>query len=304
MLRTMIAEWMQRYVTWFGSTINIAWFVCFWLFVSFVFGLETWLPAFQRKPERSWRWPTNFGFGLVNWGLVAIAPVSTVSAAVWASRTGVGLFNQLAMPLWAGVCGSVAVYSLAGYLIHFAEHKTPWLWRIHRIHHLDTHLDVSTSQRHHPLELIANVLILVVMTIVFGLSASFLIIYETMNAAIDFFSHANVRLPESVDRIVRWVFVTPNMHSLHHSSHQPETDSNYGEVFTVWDRLFGTYQREPAWGYENLQIGLQEIRDDRAWNFWWQIRSPALCLNDQQLEPIDALPLPSSITALVEDGGI
>jgi len=148
------------------------------------------------------------------------------------------------------------------------------------------------------------VLILVVMTIVFGLSASFLIIYETMNAAIDFFSHANVRLPESVDRIVRWVFVTPNMHSLHHSSHQPETDSNYGEVFTVWDRLFGTYQREPAWGYENLQIGLQEIRDDRAWNFWWQIRSPALCLNDQQLEPIDALPLPSSITALVEDGGI
>ena len=280
MIRRMIAESVQRYATWFGSTSNIVWFVCFWLFVSFVFGLETWLPAFQRKPERSWRWPTNFGFGLINWGLVAIAPVSTISAAVWASRTGVGLFNQLAMPLWASVCGSVAVYSLAGYLIHFAEHKTPWLWRIHRIHHLDTHLDVSTSQRHHPLELIANVLILVVTTIVFGLSASFLIIYETMNAAIDFFSHANVRLPESVDRVVRWVFVTPNMHSLHHSSHQPETDSNYGEVFTVWDRLFGTYQREPAWGYENLQIGLQEIRDDRAWNFWWQMKSPALPIND------------------------
>jgi sterol desaturase/sphingolipid hydroxylase (fatty acid hydroxylase superfamily) len=148
-----------------------------------------------------------------------------------------------------------------------------------------THLDVSTSQRHHPLELIANVLILIAVTIVFGLTASLLIIYETMNAAIDFFSHANVRLPESLDRIVRWVLVTPNMHSLHHSSHQPETDSNYGVVFTVWDRLFGTYRAEPPWGYEKLQIGLKEIRDDRAWNLWWQIKSPALPFERPLLSP-------------------
>jgi sterol desaturase/sphingolipid hydroxylase (fatty acid hydroxylase superfamily) len=272
----MIAEWVQRYITWFEPTTNIAWFIGFWLFISFIFGLETWVPAFQRHPERSYRWPTNFGFGLINWGLTAMAPITTVSVAVWANRTDVGVFNQLAMPIWASVCGSLAVYSLAGYLIHLAEHKTPWLWRIHRVHHLDTLLDVSTSQRHHPLELIANVLILVAVTIVFGLTASFLIVYETSNAAIDFFSHANIRLPESLDRIVRLVFVTPNMHSLHHSSHQPETDSNYGEVFTVWDRLFGTYRSEPAWGYGTLQIGLKEIRDDRAWNFWWQMKSPAI----------------------------
>ena len=174
------------------------------------------------------------------------------------------------------MCASLAVYSLTGYLPHLVEHKTPWLWRIYRVHHLDTYLDVSASQRHHPLELIANVLIVVAVTIVFGLTASLLIIYETMNAIIDFFSHANVRLPKSLDRIVRWALVTPNMHSLHHSSHQPETDSNYGEVFTVWDRLFGTYRAEPAWGYEKFQIGLQEICDDRSWNFWWQMKSPAL----------------------------
>jgi sterol desaturase/sphingolipid hydroxylase (fatty acid hydroxylase superfamily) len=297
----MIAEWVQRYVTWFGTTTNIAWFVGFWLFISFIFGLETWVPAFQRQPERSCRWPTNFGLGLINWGLTAIAPFSTISAAVWANRTGVGVFNQVAMPMWASVCGTLAVYSLAGYLIHLVEHKTPWLWRIHRVHHLDTHLDVSTSQRHHPLELIANVLILVAVTIVFGLTASFLIIYEMMNAVIDFFSHANVRLPESLDRIVRWVLVTPNMHSLHHSSHQPETDSNYGVVFTVWDRLFGTYRAEPTWGYGKLQIGLKEIRDDRAWNFWWQMKSPALSFKDQHLEPIDAPPLRSSIAARIFD---
>jgi sterol desaturase/sphingolipid hydroxylase (fatty acid hydroxylase superfamily) len=286
MLRAMMAEWAQRYVTWFGSTTNIVWFVGFWLFISFIFALETWVPAFQRQPERSCRWPTNFGFGLINWGLMAIAPFSTISAAVWASRTGVGVFNQIAMPMWASMCGSLAVYSLAGYLIHRVEHKSPWLWRIHRVHHLDTNLDVSTSQRHHPLELITNALILVAVTIVFGLTASLLIVYEMINALMDFFSHANVRLPESLDRIVRWILVTPNMHSLHHSSYQPETDSNYGVVFTIWDRLFGTYQAEPAYGYGKLQIGLKEIRDDRAWNFWWQMKSPALPINDSLNEII------------------
>jgi sterol desaturase/sphingolipid hydroxylase (fatty acid hydroxylase superfamily) len=274
----MIAEWAQKYVTWFGSASNLVGFVGFWLFISFIFGLENWVPAFLRQPERSNRWPTNFGLGLINWGLTAVAPVSTISAAIWAGRMGVGVFNQVSMPLWVSMCGSLAVYSLTGYLVHVVEHKTPWLWRIHRVHHLDTHLDASTSLRHHPLELIANVLIVVAVTIVFGLSASFLIIYETVDAAIDFFSHANVRLPEPLDRIVRWVFVTPNMHSLHHSSYEPETDSNYGEVFTVWDRLFGTYRAEPVSGYGRLQIGLKEIRDDRAWNFWWQMRSPALHL--------------------------
>jgi sterol desaturase/sphingolipid hydroxylase (fatty acid hydroxylase superfamily) len=274
----MIAEWAQRCVTWFGAASNMAWYLCFWLFMCFIFGLETWAPAFQRQPERSNRWPTNFGLALINWGLAAIAPVSVISAAVWASRTGVGVFNQVGMPPWVSICCSLVVYSLTGYLIHVAEHKTSWLWRIHRVHHLDTHLDVSTSQRHHPLELVVNSLIGVAVTIVFGLTASLLIIYETTAAALDFLTHANIRLPDSLDRALRWVLLTPNMHSLHHSSHQPETDSNYGEVFTVWDRLFGTYRAEPASGYENLQIGLKEIRDDRAWNFWWQMKSPALSL--------------------------
>ena len=278
----MIAEWLQDYVTWFGSAANMAWFIGFWLFVSFLFSLETLVPAFQRQPERSYRWPTNFGFGLINAGLVAIAPVSTISAAEWASRTGLGLLNQVAMPLWASMGGTLAVYSLTSYLIHVMEHKTPWLWRIHRVHHLDTHLDVSTSQRHHPLELMVNVLILVAVTIAFGLSSWFVFIYEAADAAVNILTHANIRLPGRLDRIVRWVFVTPNMHSLHHSSHQPETDSNYGTVFTLWDRFFGTYRAEPVSGYGKLQLGLKEIRDDRAWKFWWQMKSPALSLKDQR----------------------
>src|SRR5262249_1304713 len=248
------------------TATNETWFIGFWLFVGFLFVLETLVPAFQRQAERSYRWPTNLGFGLINVGLVAFGPLSTISATVWTNRNGIGLLNQVPVPLWVSMGCTLIVYSLTNYLIHVMEHKMPWWWRIHRVHHLDTHLDLSTSQRHHPLELIINVLILVAVTIGFGLTSSLLIIYEAADATLNFFSHANIRLPERLDRIVRWVFVTPNMHSLHHSSHQPETDSNYGTVFTVWDRLFGTYRAEPVWGYGKLQIGLKEIRDDRAWN--------------------------------------
>jgi sterol desaturase/sphingolipid hydroxylase (fatty acid hydroxylase superfamily) len=126
-----------------------------------------------------------------------------------------------------------------------------------------------------------NVLILALVTISFGLPPWVLIMYEGADAAVNVFSHANVRLPEKLDRILRWVFVTPNMHSLHHSSHQLETDSNYGTVFTLWDRIFGTYRAEPIWGYAKLEIGLKEIRDNRAWKFWWQMKSPVLSLKDQ-----------------------
>ena len=290
----MIAEWLQDYKTWFEFPANMAWFIGFWLFVGFLFVLETLVPAFQQEPGRSYRWPTNFGFGLVNGGLLAIAPLSTISAAEWASQSGVGLLNQVAVPLWVSMGCTLAVYSLTSYLVHVLEHKTPWLWRIHRVHHLDTYLDVSTSQRHHPLELMANVLIFVAVTIAFGLTSWFLIIYEAMDTSINFFSHANIRLPERLDRIVRWVFVTPNMHSLHHSSHQPETDSNYGTAFTLWDRLFGTYRAEPVWGYGKLQIGLKEIRDDRAWKFWWQMKSPALPLQDQPPDGVRSSKSPSA----------
>ena len=152
--------------TWLGSSV----FGSSWVFFS---SWKYWSRLFNGEPERSYRWPTNFGFGLVNAGLLAIAPLSTISAAVWANQTGVGLLNQVAIPLWVSMGCTLVVYSLTNYLIHLMEHKTPWLWRIHRVHHLDTHLDVSTSQRHHPLELMVNVLILVAVTIVFGLTSSF-----------------------------------------------------------------------------------------------------------------------------------
>src|SRR6516164_11089568 len=127
----MIAEWAHQYVSWFGFAANVAWFVSFWLFVAFLFSLETLVPAFRQRPDRSYRWPTNFGLGVISAGLAAIIPVSTVSAAEWASRMGIGLLNEIEIPLWACICTTLVMYSLPVYLFHVMEHKNAWLWGLH-----------------------------------------------------------------------------------------------------------------------------------------------------------------------------
>jgi sterol desaturase/sphingolipid hydroxylase (fatty acid hydroxylase superfamily) len=268
----------ENSVTWFKSDSDVIWFAAFWGGLAILGALEVMVPAFQRAPERLHRWPTNFSLGVINSIVMPLAPVSAVWGADWAYTHGIGFLNQIAHPWWIAVAVTLAVRSLAGYLVHVLMHKVPLLWRLHRVHHLDTHLDISTSLRSHPAEYVVNLVIIVPAAIVFGMTPWVLIIYELTDTMVSVFSHANLRMPQGLDRWLRWVLVTPNMHSLHHSSYQPETDSNYGTVFTFWDRLFRTYRHAPARSYDELQIGLTEIRDQRAWDLWWQLKSPALSI--------------------------
>jgi sterol desaturase/sphingolipid hydroxylase (fatty acid hydroxylase superfamily) len=265
-------------VTWFKSDSDVIWFAAFWGGLAILGALEVMIPAFQRSPERLHRWPTNFSLGIINSIVMPLAPVSAVWGADWAYTGGVGVLNQIAHPWWIAVAVTLAVRSLAGYLVHVLMHKVPLLWRLHRVHHLDTHIDISTSLRSHPAEYLMTLVVIVPAAIVFGMTPWVLIIYELADTMVSVFSHANLRMPQGLDRWLRWVMVTPNMHSLHHSSYQPETDSNYGTVFTFWDRLFRTYRDAPARSYDELQIGLTEIRDQRAWDLLWQLKSPALSI--------------------------
>jgi len=256
---------------------NVLAFCGFWAVLALLAGLELLIPSSGRQPERDRRWPTNFAFGGINIGLLPLAPVSTVWAAQWAHDNGFGLLNIVEPGLWIAVIATGAVRSFGGYALHCAMHKLPLLWRIHRVHHFDTFVDVSTTLRSHPLEIGVMLSTMVPLSIVFGLSPGALAAYEIMEAIIVLFSHANVRLPETPDRLLRLFVVTPRMHHLHHSSHPPETDSNYGAMFSIWDRLFGTYVHAPAHG-PDLHVGLEEVRDRRAWDLWWQIKSPVLRL--------------------------
>ena len=253
-------------------------FAVFWVCLAAFAGLEFFIPQ-RTASEREGRWPTNFSLGAVNMAIVPLVPVSAVLAAQWAHSRGVGVLNTLDMTgawWWIVVpTATIVIRSLANYLAHFAFHKIPVLWRLHRVHHFDTTLDISTGVRTHPTELVVALLIAAPVSIAFGLHPATLIFYETVDFAFSLFSHANIRLPPRLDSLLRLVIVTPGLHAVHHSCCREQTDSNYGTVFTTWDRIFGTYcelekDRQP------FEIGLSEVRDQRASSFWWQMKSPLL----------------------------
>jgi sterol desaturase/sphingolipid hydroxylase (fatty acid hydroxylase superfamily) len=262
-------------VGWQWPDFDTAWFVGFWLLLI-VFGLvEAAFPAFQRAPQRQLRWSTNLGLGIVNILLNSLIPISEVIGAEWARQNGVGLLNALHANWGVALVATVLVRTLATYLFHVMTHKVPLLWRFHRVHHSDTHLDVSTAIRAHPVEFVFLFLLMVPVAILFGLDPVILMGVQVFELSLDLFNHANIRLPERWDRIFRWLIVTPNMHSLHHSSWQPETDSNYSGALSIWDRIFGTYSAAPRNGYDGLKIGLKNIDFDQASDIVWQLKSPA-----------------------------
>lgn len=263
-------------VWWQWPDFDAAWFLAFWsLLVAFAF-VEAAFPAFQDAPQRHARWTTNLGLGIVSMVVSPLIPVSEVIGAEWARVNGIGLLNALHANWGAAFLATVLIRTFATYLLHVLTHKIPFLWRFHRVHHSDTHLDVSTTIRTHPVEFVFLFLLMVPVAVAFGLDPIALAGLQVFELSVALFNHANIRLPERWDRILRWLIVTPNMHSLHHSSYQPETDSNYGGAISIWDWIFGTYSEAPRNGYGKLKIGLKNIGFDQASDIVWQLKSPAL----------------------------
>jgi sterol desaturase/sphingolipid hydroxylase (fatty acid hydroxylase superfamily) len=272
----MIPEWVEALLGSAKPTSSVVWLGLFFGVLVVVAAIELLLPAFEDPPQRDRRWPANLGLAAINAGLRSVVPVSTVLAAATAERNELGLLNLLVGPGWIAAAATLLLYSGCGYAVHVLMHKLPILWRLHRVHHLDVRIDVSTSLRSHPLELLVTIALTAAAAVVLGFTPWVVALYEVCESFVSLVSHANLRLPERLDRALRCLLVTPNMHSIHHSAYQPETDSNYGTVLSVWDRLFGTYRHAPAGGYERMEFGLREVRDERASSLLWQLTSPAL----------------------------
>ena len=208
----MIRETLEGILAslWFDA--DMLWFFAYWGLLALLAGLEALIPAFRQPPQWNKRWPTNLGLGIVNMMLAPLAPVSAVWGAQWAHSQGFGLLNVAGAPLWIAVIATFAIRSLASYSFHILMHKVPLLWRMHRVHHFDTHLDVSTGLRSHPLEFAGLLLTMVPLAILFGLDPWALAAYEIVESIANLLIHANLRLPEPLDRALRWLLVTPNMH--------------------------------------------------------------------------------------------
>jgi sterol desaturase/sphingolipid hydroxylase (fatty acid hydroxylase superfamily) len=231
-------------------------------------------PIHQSPREGPGRPIANFGLGVVNALLFSLLPLSTVAAADWARRADLGLFHWLALPAMAAIPLTVLLRSLAGYALHRLAHAVPMLWRMHSVHHCDTAVDLSTGLRHHPAELLYVAFALAGIAALLGLSAPALAGYELAAAGFGLWTHANWCMPSRLERALGWLLATPAVHHVHHSSAQVETDSNYGELLIVWDRLFGSYRRLDGARLRGLRPGLGGHHDAEAADLLVQLGAP------------------------------
>ncbi len=219
-------------------------------------------PRRHQAVERPLRWSSNLGLVVLDTVLVRIlVPTTAVGIALLAEERGWGLFHSFLPPSWLAVLVCVIVLDLAIYLQHVLFHAVPALWRLHRMHHADLAFDVTTGVRFHPIEILLSMLIKLAVVAALGAPALAVLLFEMLLNATSMFSHGNVRIPERLDRMLRWIVVTPDMHRVHHSVEAAETNSNFGFNLPWWDRMFGTYRAQPRAGHDAMVIGIAQFRD-------------------------------------------
>jgi len=238
---------------------------------------EALLPRRARAHTRVRRWTTNWALSFLNTGtlqlLGMLVPLLAVGAAVDAAANGWGVLNMVDWPVWVEFMLAVLFFDFAIWAQHLVTHKVPILWRFHRMHHADRDFDVSTAIRFHPVEIAFSMLLKIGLVYLIGPSAVAIIVFEILLNGTALFNHSNLKLPLGLDRLVRMVLVTPDMHRVHHSVHRHEHDSNYGFALSIWDRIFGTYIPQPEKGHEEMAIGLQ-WQDDRPSKLGWSLTLP------------------------------
>jgi sterol desaturase/sphingolipid hydroxylase (fatty acid hydroxylase superfamily) len=233
-----------------------------------VFGIiaawELAAPRRSLRESKALRWTHNLALTVLNSVLVrAVLPVAAVGVAAFAAERGMGLFNLVRVPQPLTILLSVVALDLVIYLQHLMFHAVPLLWRLHRVHHADLDFDVTTGARFHPIEIGLSMLIKFSIILALGPPAVAVLVFEILLNASSMFNHGNVRMPVPIDRILRHVLVTPDMHRVHHSVDPRETNSNFGFSLPWWDRLFGTYRAEPRDGHEAMTIGIDRFRSPR-----------------------------------------
>ena len=239
--------------------------LCF--FLGVLMAMAAWevaAPRRRREIPRLLRWTNNLGLVIIDTVVVRLTfPIVAVGLAIVAQQRGWGLFNIFPAPAWIAVLASVIVLDLVIYLQHVMFHAVPAFWRLHRMHHADLEFDVTTGLRFHPVEILLSMGLKLAAVAALGPPAIAVLIFEVLLNATAMFNHSNVRIPLKLDRVLRWIVVTPDMHRVHHSIHPTETNSNFGFNLPWWDKLLGTYRPQPKEGHEAMIIGIEQFRDRR-----------------------------------------
>jgi len=236
---------------------------------------EALMPRRERVLPKSRRWFTNLGLVVINSVFVRVTfPMVAIGAAAVAEARGWGLLAFTDWPVWIKTLVAVLVLDWAIYVQHVATHKIPVLWRLHQVHHADRDIDVTSGTRFHPIEIALSMIYKMAVVVALGASPLAVLIFEVVLNAMAMFSHANFDLGATLDRWVRLVVVTPDMHRVHHSEIHEETDSNYGFNLSIWDRIFRTYRPQPRRGHIDMTIGLAPYQDEKPASLKWSLLLP------------------------------
>lgn len=236
---------------------------------------EILFPRKARVMGRTRRWTSNLLLVVIDGLFVRlIFPVIAVGIAVIASDKNWGLFNSLDLPIWLEITFAIIILDMLIYWQHVASHHIPFLWAMHKVHHADRDIDVTTGSRFHPLEIGLSMAYKMALIVLLGAPVIAVILFELILNACAMFNHSNVKLPLGLDRLLRRFIVTPDMHRVHHSARISETNSNYGFSLSLWDRIFGSYTAQPANGHDGMVIGLKEHQDTAPASLTWSLLLP------------------------------
>ena len=250
---------------------------------------EALIPRRARSVVRRWRWPTNMTLVVLNSLVIrTVLPLTAVGMAVIAEQRGWGLLHAVGpIPAVLAVAIAIVLLDFAIYLQHVLFHAVPVLWRVHRVHHADLDVDVTTGSRFHPIEIFLSLLIKFTAISALGPPPMAVLLFEVLLNAGSLFNHANLRLLPWLDRVLRLVVVTPDMHRVHHSAWAVETNTNFSFTFPWWDHLCGTYRAEPAAGHEAMTVGLTCFRDSKYLRLDTTLLQPLLDGNGSQASVSD-----------------
>lgn len=221
--------------TTFRAGVLIGGIFLFWV-------MEGVIPLFQFRYNKVRHAGLNLLFtfftAVIGFGLAGVL----YATSTWVAANEFGILYLAEMPLWLKVILGVMLLDFVGaWLIHWIQHKVKWMWKFHLIHHSDTTVDVTTGLRHHPGETLFRIFFTILGVFLMGIPIGIVMLYQSLSVLFAHLTHANINMPRKVDRALSYVFITPNMHKVHHHFAQPLTDTNYGNIFALWDRLFGTY---------------------------------------------------------------
>jgi sterol desaturase/sphingolipid hydroxylase (fatty acid hydroxylase superfamily) len=238
-------------------------------------GLELFFPRRNLTQPKSQRWATNLSLVLIDsLFLRLLGPISAFAAAEFAMHNNWGILSKFPLPYYLDIILGIILLDLAIYWQHVLSHKIPLLWRLHRVHHADRDIDVTTGIRFHPIEIILSVFYKCIIIFILGPVTLAVILFEIILNTSALFNHANIALPKTFDKILRSILVTPDMHRVHHSTIPQETNSNYGFCLSFWDKLFNTYNAQPKLEHNTMQIGLTQYQSEKPNLLSWCLMLP------------------------------